>query len=68
MPIYAGKEILYFLAPFLISIPTYIVGRKLFFKKYKQSEMHLIKSGKIFTAIVGLIHIVLMVVLFFIFE
>ena len=67
MPIILAPEVLCFLAPFIITIPMYILGRKLFFKKYKQSEMHTIKSGKIFTASIFLLHIALMVVLCFLF-
>ena len=65
MPIILAPEVLCFLVPSVITIPMYILGRRLFFKKYKQSEMHTIKSGQIFTASIFLLHIVLMVVLVF---
>ena len=61
--IFMSAKIIPFLVPFVITIPLYILGRKLFFKNIKQAEMHLIKSGKIFTAMICLIHLVLTIIL-----
>ena len=61
--IFVSQKIIPFLVPFIITIPLYILGRKIFFKNIKQSEMHLIKTGKIFTGIIGLIHLVLTIAL-----
>jgi hypothetical protein len=58
-------EILSFLLPFIISVPLYVGGRKLWFKQYKQAEMHTIRSGEIFTLAIGLLHMTLMIVLYF---
>lgn len=63
--IFASKEIIYVILPFAITIPLYLAGRKLFFKQYKQSEMHTIKSGQFFTATIGILHIAMTIVLFF---
>jgi hypothetical protein len=51
-------------APLLIAIPLYILGRKIFFKNVPQVEMHTIKSGKIFTLSIASIYMVLMVLLY----
>lgn len=66
--IYMGKEILYAVAPLAISIPLYILGRKLFFSKYTQTEMHRLKSGRLFTLFIALLHIALMFVLIFLMD
>ena len=65
VPIVLEPEVLCFLAPFIITASAYILGRKLFFPKYKQSEMHTIKSGRIFTGSICILHLGLMIVLFF---
>jgi hypothetical protein len=61
--VFISAKIIPLLVPFIITIPLYIIGRRLFFKNIKQAEMHLIKSGRIFTAIIGLIHLVLTIIL-----
>jgi hypothetical protein len=61
--IYISGKIIPFLLPLIITIPSYILGRKLLFKTVKQSEMHLIKSGRIFTATIALTHLALTITL-----
>jgi hypothetical protein len=62
--VFISARLIPFLVPFIVTIPSYIFGRRIFFKDVKQAEMHLTKSGKIFTAIIGLIHLTLTVALY----
>lgn len=47
--------------PLLVSVPTYILGRKLFFKGIPQSDMHKVRLGRLFTLAVFGVHLALTV-------
>lgn len=64
MAIDVSSEFFCVLAPLLVSLPLYFLGRRLFFKTVKPSEMLTIMPGRIFMLSVCAIHLVLTVELY----